>query len=425
MTGRSAGAGQGGEPWRLVPALGIAQIISWGALYYAIGVLAGAIGADLGLGPGHVFGGYSTGLLLSAAAAPMVGRAIDRHGGRLVLAAGSVVAGLALLGLATAQSVVGYYAAWCVAGVAMALTLYDTAFATLAQNFGVTYRRALTLLTLFGGFASTVFWPLAQFGLARIGWRDTLLAFAGLEFLVCLPLHWWLVPPGRGRVPMEAVSAGIDSPVRSAALTAAAMSTAKPPPGRRSRVSGEFVSLAVALSLNAFVTAAVAAHLIGLLQAKGMAANEVVWIAALIGPMQVAGRVMEITLGRGLRPITVGVLALSLLIGALVLLLIGSGLGPAAVLVFAVTYGISNGVMTIVRGTVPAELFGRVDYGSLLGRLAAPSHVARAVGPVALAALAMPATTPDGALSALLVLAILSLVAFLVTVRLSRRPFLR
>ena len=177
-----------------MPALGIAQIISWGALYYAIAVLGASIGADLGLSPAHVFGAYSTGLLLSGLTAPVAGRAIDRWSGRIVLTIGSLVAALALFWLSRVSSALEYYLAWCVGGVAMGLTLYDPAFATLSQHFGTSYRKALTALTLFGGFASTVFWPLAQFGLVHLGWRDTLAAFALLELAVCLPLHWWLIP---------------------------------------------------------------------------------------------------------------------------------------------------------------------------------------------------------------------------------------
>ena len=198
VTPPATAAGRDADPWRLVPALGIAQIISWGALYYAIAVLGASIGADLGLSPAHVFGAYSAGLLLSGLTAPVAGRAIDRWSGRIVLTMGSVVAALALFFLSRASSALEYYLAWCVGGVAMGLTLYDPAFATLSQHFGTSYRKALTALTLFGGFASTVFWPLAQLGLVHLGWRDTLAAFAALELVVCLPLHWWLIP-ARGR----------------------------------------------------------------------------------------------------------------------------------------------------------------------------------------------------------------------------------
>ena len=388
----------------MVPALGVAQIISWGSLYYAIAVLGAAIGADLGLSPVHVFGAYSGGLLLSGLIAPMAGRAIDRHGGRIVLSVGSAVAALALFWLSRAASAPEYYLAWCLGGAAMGLTLYDPAFATLSQHFGSSYRRALTALTLFAGFASTVFWPLAQQGLVAFGWRDTLAAFAALELAVCLPLHWWLIP---ARVRAVHADPPEDRP-EGARPSAAATS----PP---------FVALASSFALNAFVFAAMSAHLIGMMEGGGIAAADAVWIAALIGPMQVAGRILEITFGRRLRAATVGVIAVGLLIVSMLVLLAGARISIGGALVFAVIYGLSNGVMTIVRGIAPAEFFGRVGYGSLLGRLAAPSLVARAAAPVAFAALAAPQGSPQGSLLVLLLLSVLSAVAFLAAVRLARR----
>jgi hypothetical protein len=134
--------------------------------------------------------------------------------------------------------------------------------------------------------------------------------------------------------------------------------------------------------------------------------------------MQVAGRVIEITAGRRLRPTTVGIIAFTLLIFALVVLLAGGALQAGAALVFAVLYGLSNGVMTIVRGTVPAEFFGRHAYGSLLGRLAAPSLVTKAIAPVALASLVSANGAGHTALVILFALAVLSLIAFLYTLRL-------
>ena len=392
------------DPWRLVPALGIAQIISWGALYYAIAVLGASIGAELALSPANVFGAYSVGLLLSGLVAPMAGRAIDRHGGRIVLTIGSVVAALALFWLSRVSSAVEYYLAWCLGGVAMGLTLYDPAFATLSQHFGTSYRKALTALTLFGGFASTVFWPLAQQGLVHFGWRDTLAAFAVLELAVCLPLHWWLIPAQGRTEPADAPDEG------SGRVRPRATGTSPP-----------FVALAASFALNAFVFSAMSAHLIGMMRGGGITADDAVWIAALIGPMQVVGRIVEITFGRNLRVATVGVVALCLLIVSMLILLAGTRISASAALVFAVFYGLSNGVMTIVRGTAPAEFFGRAAYGSLLGRLAAPSLVARAAAPVALASLAAPQVSPQGSLLVLLLLAALSLAAFVAAIRFARR----
>ncbi len=386
-----------------MPGLGIAQIIAWGSLYYSISVLAAAIGAELALSPSGVFGAFSLGLAMSGVAAPAAGRAIDRFGGRRVLAAGSVVAAVALWWMSRAASAVEYYLAWCVGGVAMAMTLYDAAFATLSHHFGTSYRKALTALTLFGGFASTVFWPLSQLGLAQLGWRDTLLAFAALQVAVCLPLHAWLIPPGCGPAP-----------------AAPAVGGAAPPRARVAPLSGRFVALAAAFALNAFIISAVSAHLIGLLTGSGVAPVDVVWIAALIGPMQVAGRVLEITAGRNLRPVTTAVAAFSLFFIGLLALAAVSGPRAGMALAFAVLYGLANGVMTIVRGTIPAALFGRDAYGSLLGRLAAPAFAAKAAAPVMLASLAAPHVAPGGSLALLLALAAASFVLFLVAIR--RRP---
>jgi hypothetical protein len=392
------------DPWRLVPALGVAQIVSWGALYYAIAVLGAAIGADLGLSPANVFGAYSVGLLLSGLISPMAGRAIDRYGGRIVLTVGSAVAALALFWLSRVASALEYYLAWALGGIAMGLTLYDPAFAALAQHFGTSYRRALTALTLFGGFASTVFWPLAQLGLVHLGWRGTLAAFAALQLLLCLPLHWWLIPAAAAGGPADSV----DAPGAA-------------PRARSSAMSPPFVALAASFALNAFVFSAIAAHLIGMLRGGGIGADDAVWIAALIGPMQVVGRIVEIGFGPRVRPATVAVIAAGLLIVAMVVLLAGARIAAGAALVFAVFYGLSNGVMTIVRGTLPAEVFGRSGYGSLLGRLAAPSLIARAAAPVALASLAAPQASPRGSLAVLLLLAVLSAVLLVAALRLARR----
>src|SRR5579862_7501614 len=180
--------------WRLVPALGLTQIISWGSLYYSIAVLGASMRAELGVSSTTLFAAYSASLLISALAAPLAGRSIDRYGGRAVMSAGSIIAASSLLWIAYAGSVATLFLSWGLAGLAMALTMYDAAFATLSQHAGTSYRTALTALTLMGGLASTVFWPLSLFGVDHVGWRATMLGFAALQLLVCLPLHWHFVP---------------------------------------------------------------------------------------------------------------------------------------------------------------------------------------------------------------------------------------
>jgi len=350
--------------WPRVCALGVAQIVSWGTLFYAIGVLGAPMRADLGVGDIALFGSFTAGLFVSGLAAPAVGRRIDARGGRGVLAFGSITASVACAVLAGATHAWHMTIGWLLAGVAMAACLYDPAFATLHGSAGPSYRRAVTVLTLFGGFASTVFWPLSQYLLDTVGWRAAFGCYAALHLGLCLPLHVFFTPMPASR---GAGDAG-NSPA-GAAIT---------PPRR-----GTFAWLATAFSLAAFLATALAAHLIGLLTAGGLAARDAVLVGSLIGPMQVAGRLMEMAVGGRMHARGVGFLAFGLMALALLLLpLIGAAWILA--LLFALIYGWSNGVMTIVRGTVPAELFGHRGYGELLGRLARPAFIAKAVAPVAL-----------------------------------------
>jgi predicted MFS family arabinose efflux permease len=348
-----------------------------------------------------LFGSFTAGLFMSGLVSPIVGRQIDGHGGRRVLAAGSLLGALACGVLALAQGPLTLAAGWLLAGVAMAANLYDPAFATLHQIAGASYRRAVTALTLFGGFASTVFWPLSQFLLDAVGWRETFVVYAGLHLLVCLPLHWWSVPAGR-------------------ASTGSAASPEAAPSREHPHTGAVFVWLATALSLAAFIGSAIAAHLITLLTTSGLSARDAVLVGSLIGPMQVAGRIMEFAFNRHVHALAVGTFAFVLMACALAIFTQVRGIWIVA-LAFAIPYGWANGVMTIVRGTVPAELFGHRNYGALLGRLAQPQFILKAVAPFALTLLFL--VDPRRVLSpyALLLLGLLAVIAYQCAVRASRR----
>jgi MFS family permease len=322
--------------------------------------------AALGVGEVMLFGSFTAGLALSGALSPLVGRTIDARGGRRVLVAGSWLSALALATLAAAQGPGSMLVGWLLAGAAMSAALYDPAFATLHQWSGTSYRRCVTALTLYGGFASTVFWPLSQWLQEAWGWRAAFLVYAGLHLAVCLPLHLWALPHGVGTVR----AAEADPPVAPSV----------PAHGPA------FAWLALALALASFLSSALSAHLIGILALSGLSVHDAVVVGALIGPMQVAGRVMEFAVLRNMRPVAVGTLAFAVLALALLLFTQINGV-LALALAFAIPYGWSNGVMTIVRGTVPAVLFGGSGYGALLGRLAQPQFVARASAPMAVALL--------------------------------------
>jgi predicted MFS family arabinose efflux permease len=383
-----------------VCALGVAQIVSWGTLFYTIAVLGTAMRTATDVGELWLFGSFTTGLFVSGVVSPIVGRQIDRHRGRRVLLVGSLLAALACIVLAMAQGPLSLAAGWLLAGVAMAACLYDPVFATLHQIAGLSYRRAVTALTLFGGFASTVFWPLSQFLLDARGWRETFAIYAGMHLLVCLPLHWWSVPAGRA-------AAGIAHSPEAAR------------PREHPHRGAVFVWLATALSLAAFISSAIAAHLITLLTASGLSARDAVLVGSLIGPMQVAGRIMEFAFSRHLHALAFGTFAFVLMACSLAIFTQVHGIWIVA-LAFAIPYGWANGVMTIVRGTVPSELFGHRDYGALLGRLARPQFILKAVAPFALTLLFL--VDPRRVLSpyALLLLGLLAVIAYQCAVRAAR-----
>ena len=349
----------------VVPLFGLTQIIAWGSLFYSVAVLARPMAADLGLEVTTVFAAFSLSLGVSGLFAPWVGRAIDRLGGSAVLSAGSLISAAALTLIALAQGPLLFFVGWGLAGVAMAANLYDAAFAALSQFTGTRYRQALTALTLFGGFASTVFWPLAWYLHQGYGWRIAFGVFALMHVLLCLPIHRFVVP--RSTAP----------PTDPAATT-----SANTQPSRGAR----FVWLAIAFTLCSFVISAMAAHGVGALQASGLDAGTAIFVASLIGPMQVVGRALEFVLARGVAATRVGVAAFAVMLAAMGVLW-QIGLAPWLAFVFAVAYGMSNGVMSIVRGTVPAELFGRDGYGALMGQLAQPTYYAKAAAPLLVALL--------------------------------------
>lgn len=378
----------------LVSGLGIAQIVSWGSLYYPISVLGDSMQRDLGVSSTLLFAAFTASLLISGLTAPAVGSLMEASGARAVLCAGSVLAAIALFLMARASGPVSLFAAALVAGVAMAACLYDAAFMALNQLAGNAYRRAVTGLTLFGGFASTIFWPLSQFLLGAVGWRQALLVYAGLQLLVCLPLHALLLPA--------------QSPAATAATDSSPVPVALP----------DTLWLATAFALASFVLSVLSVHLIGIFRLSGLEAGSAVFIATLVGPMQVLGRLMELGAGNRLRAVQVGAVAFASMVLALAGLLLLQGASPLAFVV-AGLYGISNGLMTIVRGVVPAELYGRRNYGVLLGKLARPAFVARALAPFTFP-LALAVLGTGGAVLALAGIALLACWSYRAALRQAR-----
>jgi MFS family permease len=354
-----------------VVALGITQITAWGTSYYCLGVLAGSITRDTGWSRSFVFLGFTVALLAMGLVSSAVGRAIDRHGGRTIMTLGTLLVSAGLFALAHVHNQAAYLAVWVFLGLGMRLCLYDAAFAALVQVVPSRGRAAISYLTLFGAFASSVFWVVGHALNDRVGWRQTLVLFALINLAVCLPLHWF----GLGR--RERTGATADRP------GAAPRSPDGPPLEGRAR-SMAMALFALIMSLNGFVFGVISVQLVPLLEAAGLATAAAVWVASLKGVAQFGGRVVEIVFARNLRAITVGRIAVGILPPSLVLLLTGTGSVPLVV-AFTLLMGASQGVITIVRGAVPLVLFGAQGYGAALGLIATPVLVVNAASPTVFA----------------------------------------
>ena len=355
-----------------VCALGISQITAWGTSYYILGVLAAPIAADTGWTRSLVFFGFTLALLAMGAVSASVGRAIDRHGARVVMTLGTALVSAGLVVLSLVQSEAAYLGAWVFLGIGMRLVLYDAAFAALVQIVPSRGRRAISYLTLFGAFASTIFWVVGHFLNEAVGWRQTLVLFALINLVVCLPLNWC------GLARRESSSSAEEGGQPAASLES-------PPLEGRARTVA-IVLFALVMSLNAFVFGVITVQLVPLLEAAGLATAVAVWVASLKGFAQFGGRVVEIVFARNLRAISVARIAVGVLPVAFAILLAASG-NMYAVIAFTLLMGASQGVITIVRGALPLALFGPERYGTLLGMLATPILIVNAASPTLFALL--------------------------------------
>ena len=349
-----------------VVALGITQITAWGTSYYCLGVLAGPIARETGWSRGFVFLGFTVALLAMGLVSNAVGRAIDRRGARAVMTLGTVLVSAGLFALSQVRGEAVYLVVWAFLGVGMRLCLYDAAFAALVQVAPSRGRQAISYLTLFGAFASSVFWVLGHALEEQLGWRQTLVVFAIINLAVCLPLHWF----GLARREADRHAGPAGGPAASP----------DGPPLEGTTRTIALALFALIMSLNGFVFGVISVQLVPLLEAAGLATAAAVWVASLKGVAQFGGRIVEILFARDLRAITVGRIAVGILPASLVLLLVGTGSLPLVV-AFTLLMGASQGVITIVRGAVPLALFGAQGYGAVLGLIATPVLVVNAAAP--------------------------------------------
>ena len=371
----------------VITALGIAQILAWGTSFYFPAVFAGPIVKETGWSLGFVVGGTSIGLLTAGLISPQVGRIIDMRGGRPVLLASSLfyATGLALVGLSHALPI--YLLAWVLIGFGMGTGLYDAVFAALGRMYGSEARGPITSLTLLGGFAGTVCWPLSAFMIEHLGWRSACFIYAAIHLLVMLPLQASVV-----RAPAKAGS-GTDK---------------QAPSSETPRIINEtliFGLLAVVLSIAAGIGSIVVVHLLIFLQARGVDFSTAVSLGTIFGPAQVGARLVERVFGNRYHPIWTMVASCSLMAIGLLLLF---GAIPALILIILL-YGAGYGISWVGRGTLPLALFGPVRFPRLMGKLAFPSLIIQALAPSA-GALLLEARGAQATIGVLTVFAIINVV---------------
>jgi MFS family permease len=376
-------------------AIGCLQTIAYGTLYYPFAVLKQPM-ADSGIDSRLLLGTVSGAFLIGGLLAPRVGRAIDHWDGRKVMALGAMSGGLACALIGFAENTALLLVAIIFLGIAFGATLYDAAFSTVVRIVQRDGRTAITLITLVAGFASTIFWPLTHWLESRVGWQVTWHIYALLNVAVAAPTYLMLPRPMR-------------SP-----LTSHVRADRNPPPSYGSYKSSRvFFLLALAFASNALVAATLSIQVIDLLRHSGLHSAAAVSAASLIGAAQVAGRLAEFLLRRNVPIPATGLFAFTCLPLALVLLLLTDSYILAAG--FAALYGVSNGLVTIVKGALPLSLFGPDGYGTLMGRLAAPQLIAESLAPF-VSAVALASLGDRVSLGILLLLACSSLVAMVILV---------
>lgn len=388
-----------GIPGRIVVCLGLSQVVAWGTMHYLIAVFAGQMQLALGWSPAFLQAGFSLSLLVMGLSSTWVGAWIDRHGGRAAMMVGCWIGAVGCVLLATTHHAAQYVLAWLLLGLAMRLAQYDAAFASLAFIAGAGAKRAISIITLFGGFASTVFWPVGQLLQQALGWRAALGCYAG--FLVACSLLHLAIPAGRRQE---------SSPMDAAPGTVAATQ-----PVAGAKLLYGIIAIGVIV-----LQTGMAAHFIELLRGRGWSATSAVTIAMLLGVGQFAGRLAVVFWGHGMNPVRLNLLPGALICACLLLYLLAGGTAWGAA-GFAFLYGAGNGIATITRGSMPLVLFDSAQYGRIVGGLLRPAFVVAAAAPVVLAALISAHGTTAGAGAALLLAAATLVSAVLLHIKVRQR----
>jgi MFS family permease len=361
-------------PWRKRPStvlwvLSVGQLITWGLVYYTFPLFVAPMEKELGWSRNDLFGALSAGLLVAGLCSIPVGAWIDRGHGRRLMAGGSLLAAVLMFVWSRTQSLPVFYGVWIGLGACQSVTLYEPAFAVITRVYGPRFRQAIMVMTFVGGLASTFGIPFAQLLIDRIDWRPTLVVLAAINLGVAFFIHWLFVPgPREKAVPIAHPAPASAAPSNRGPLAAAVKVPA-------------FWGLVVAFAGYGLAFSAMSFHLIPLLAERGVAIGVVMAIIALIGPMQVVGRVLLMAGQRHITVIQLG--ALIYFAFPIAMAMLAAGISDVyGLILFAIIYGVANGLVTILRGMAVPEFIGPEGYGVVSGALTMPTNVMRAAGPL-------------------------------------------
>jgi len=350
-------------PAGMVSALGVTQIIGYGTLYYSFSILAPGMAKELGISLERVFAIFSVSLFIGGLSAPFIGRHMDRIGAAAVMTIGSGFSAATLALCAWSPSVAIFAIAIVLLEISSGMVQYQAAFATLVESEPRSASRSITYLTLIGGFASTIFWPIAAILAGYLSWREIYLVFAALNLLVCVPLHYWIMRFGR------TASRAEDATPREVVIGAL-----EPQSRRRG-----MLLVSCAFSLSGFTLAAILAHMVPMLGAIGLGSAAVV-IGSLFGPAQVVSRLINMVFGKSLSPPALAIVSATLMVLGVIILGVSGNWLPGAV-AFAVFVGLGSGINSIAQGSLPLYLFGSAGYGAITGKMAAARLAVGAAAP--------------------------------------------
>ena len=351
-------------PYLLVSALGVAQLVAWGSFYYVFVSLTDPMADEFGWTKTQIAGALSVALATTGLCSYLRGRWIDRYGGRSMMTSAAFVGAALLFLWAHLTALWHLYAISVGIGIVSAMLLYDAAFAVVARMLGTDYRKAIIVITLFGGLASTVFVPLTQFLVTSLGWRDALICLAVIQLPFSAGIPYLLL---RGR---EASASDAAAPGASIVVTSIKPALAHP----------VFWLLALSFVSYAFLFTSLIFNLVPMLRESGYTTGEAVAAYACIGPSQLAGRVAVLTMERFISITVAGLIGTLFPVFAMIVLMTLQPHSPL-VIVFAISFGIGMGIKTIVQATAAPEFLGRAGYGALQGALMLPVYLAQAVSP--------------------------------------------